>query len=68
MRFVAVWIVPWARLGATDERPVEALLESAKSKLYDAFSAQLPHRSWDGLQYGPRIGGCRVVVVMQRCW
>ena len=31
------------RFGATDESAVKALLESAKLRLYDAFSAQMAH-------------------------
>ena len=32
-----------AKFGATDESAVKALLESAKLRLYDAFSAQMAH-------------------------
>ena len=36
-----------------DDNAVKALLESAKLRLYDAFSAQTAHWSLDRLQYGP---------------
>jgi hypothetical protein len=39
-----------AKFGATDERAVKALAESAKFRLYDAFSAQMAHWSSDKLQ------------------
>ena len=44
-----------AKFGATDESTVKALLESAKLRLYDAFSAQMAHWSSDRLQYGPFV-------------
>jgi hypothetical protein len=44
-----------ARFGATDESAVKALLESAKLRLYDAFSAQMAHWSSDRPQYGPFV-------------
>ena len=43
------------KFGATDESAVKALLESAKLRCYDAFSAQMAHRSSDMLQHGPFV-------------
>lgn len=43
------------KFGATDESTVKALLESAKLRLYDAFSAQMAHWSSDKFQYGPFV-------------
>lgn len=43
------------KLVATDERAVKALLESAKLRLYAAFSAQMAHWSSDRTQYGPFV-------------
>ena len=39
----------------TDESAVKALLESAKLRLYAAFSAQIAHWSSDKPQYGPFV-------------
>ena len=44
-----------AKFVAVDESAVKALLESAKLRLYDAFSAQMAHWSSDKLQYGPFV-------------
>ena len=44
-----------AKFGVTDESAVKALLELAKLRLYDAFSAQMARWSPDRLHYGPFV-------------